>query len=59
MRKKSFIDYVMQFYGRGGLYPIAGITKIKVSQACKELKLRHYDSVDRELIRDYLLGDMA
>lgn len=56
MHKKSFIDYVMEFYGRGGLYPIAGITKAKVSQACKALNVRHYDSVDRESIRDYLLG---
>jgi len=58
MHKKSFIDYVMEFYGEQGLYPISGITKAKVSQACKALKLRHYDSVDRESIRDYLLGDM-
>ena len=51
----SFIDYVIEFYGRKGLYPIAGTTKAKIAQACKALKLKHYDSIDRELIRDYLL----
>jgi hypothetical protein len=53
----AFIDYVIEFYGRKGLYPIVGITKAKIVQACKALKLKHYDSIDRELIRDYLLKD--
>ena len=55
---RAFIDYVMQFYGRKGLYPIAGITQSKVAQACKALGIKHYDSIDRESIRDYLLGDL-
>lgn len=54
---RAFIDYVMQFYGREGLYPIAGITQSKVAQACKALGIKHYDSIDRESIRDYLLRD--
>jgi hypothetical protein len=52
---KAFIDYVIDFYGRRGLYPIAGTTKAKIAQACKALRIQHYDSIDRELIRDYLL----
>lgn len=54
---KAFIDYVIDFYGRRGLYPIAGTTKAKIVQACKALRIQHYDSIDRELIRDYLLKD--
>jgi hypothetical protein len=57
--KQGFVTYVMGFYGPKGLYPIVGVTRAKIGQLTNILKLRHYDSVDRELIRDYLLGDMT
>jgi len=50
-----FTTYVMSFYGPRGLYPIAGVTRAKIGQLSIILKLRHFDSVDREMIREALL----
>jgi hypothetical protein len=45
----------MDFYGPKGLYPITGVTKAKIGKLAIILKLRHFDSVDREMIREALL----
>ena len=52
---QSFIKYVMSFYGPKGLYPITGVTRAKIGKLTIALKLQHFDSVDREMIRDVLL----
>jgi hypothetical protein len=55
----DFIDYVLDFYGKGGIYDF-GATKQMVVAATIE-RLERYphtpfdaDSVDRELIRDIM-----
>ena len=53
--KRYFVTYVMQFYGPRGLYPIVGVTRAKIGQLTSILKLRHFDTVDREMIREALL----
>jgi hypothetical protein len=53
--KRWFVTYVMGFYGPKGLYPIAGVTRAKIGQLTSILKLRHFDTVDREMIREALL----
>ncbi len=52
---QSFTSYVMDFYGPKGLYPITGVTRAKIGKLAIVLKLRHFDIVDREMIRDVLL----
>ena len=53
--KRYFVTYVMGFYGPRGLYPIVGVTRSKIGQLTSILKLKHFDSVDREMIREALL----
>jgi hypothetical protein len=45
----------MGFYGPKGLYPIVGVTRAKIGQLTSILKLKHFDTVDREMIREALL----
>lgn len=54
---ETFVDYVFEFYGPYGLYPIEGCTKDVILQATKDyMKYEELigDSVDREKIRDLL-----
>ena len=56
----SFIDYVMSFYGPGGVYDF-GAKKADVAIAtCYVLKNNEFpfdgDSIDRERVRDVLLN---
>ena len=59
----AFIDYVMSFYGRDGLYLIKGINRTVVRKATNDIirihKIRGQefrgDSYDRELVRDLLI----
>lgn len=59
----DFYDYVLSFYGAGGIYPM-GATLIQVKQATsthlKILKLKEQefcgDSIDRECVRDLLIS---
>ena len=59
----DFYDYVLSFYGVGGIYPM-GATLIQVKQATsthlKILKLKEQefcgDSIDRECVRDLLIS---
>ena len=58
----EFYDYVLSFYGKGGIYPM-GATLTVVRKATKDLirilKIKGQefcgDSVDRELVRDLLI----
>ena len=57
----DFIDYVLDFYGKGGIYDF-GATKQMIITATTE-RMQKFpdtpfdaDSVDRELIRDIMLG---
>jgi hypothetical protein len=57
----DFIDYVFDFYGKGGIYDF-GATKPMIITATTE-RMQKFpdtpfdaDSVDRELIRDIMLG---
>jgi hypothetical protein len=57
----DFIDYVFDFYGEGGIYDF-GATKQMIVTATTE-RMQKFpdtpfdgDSVDRELIRDIMLG---
>ena len=58
----EFYDYVLSFYGPGGIYPM-GATLDLVERATNDLvqilqiKGQEYcgDSVDRELVRDLLI----
>jgi len=57
----DFIDYVFDFYGKGGIYDF-GATKQMIITATNE-RIGKYpdtpfdaDSVDRELIRDIMLS---
>ncbi len=60
MNKRRFIDYVYKFYGRGGLYPIKGVTKAEIGLATELRILREPfldfdgDTIDRERVRDIL-----
>lgn len=59
MNMQDFINYVLQFYGVGGLYNYM-FTKEEVEQAIK-IRIEtndmpfDADSVDRELVRDIVL----
>jgi hypothetical protein len=59
----EFYDYVLSFYGKDGIYPMgATLTQVKQATATlkKILKLKGEefcgDSIDRELVRDLLIG---
>jgi hypothetical protein len=60
----DFIDYVMSFYAADGIYPITGINRTLIRKATNDviriakLKGEEFcgDSVDRELVRDLLIG---
>ena len=64
---KEFIQYVLGFYGRGGIYDM-GATPAQVVDIIdtyldySKLEWANgiefgYDSTDREIIRDYLVAD--
>ena len=66
---KDFIDYVWSFYNtKDGLYPIEGITKLKILDAswlylqmCCYPSMPEYswgdgDTLDRENVRDIILN---
>ena len=64
MTDKEFIEYVYSFYGDGGLYPIATLTRQDIWQAMTQLRAdtRHEfcaDSFDRELIRDIIMAKLG
>jgi hypothetical protein len=60
----KFIDYCHNFYGPEGIYPM-GATHADIRTATLELFLDPDgldfvgDSVDRELVRDYLIDNMG
>lgn len=62
MNKNEFIDYVLSFYGPGGIYDI-GATRQDVLEAlatrllCERYSSLPYeaDSTDREIIRDIMI----
>ena len=57
----EFVDYVLDFYGVSGIYPM-GVTRedilvatsIRIEQR-KDIEFQG-DSLDRELVRDILIG---
>jgi hypothetical protein len=59
----EFYDYVLSFYGEGGIYPM-GATLSLIQQATDDLiqilqiKNEEFcgDSIDRELVRDLLIS---
>ncbi len=59
---KEFVDYVMSFYGKGGLYDIAAnsleasfATGVCVERYKREGKSFEGDSIDREAVRDIII----
>jgi len=66
-RTNQFIDYFMSFHGKGGLYPIKGITPKKIKDAVCELSLSASyshkfsggDTFDREVVRDFILMEIG
>lgn len=64
MSDEQFIDYVYSFYGEGGIYPIATLTRADIVGAMAQLRAdtRHEfcaDSFDRELIRDIIMAKLG
>lgn len=61
MNRNEFINYVLKFYGTGGIYDF-GATKEDVEHALDIRLINHADldfvgdSVDRELVRDIMLA---
>ena len=61
---QNFIDYVLEFYGEKGIYPIKNTNKDVIVKAIKKRIDLYpslpftFDSIDRELIRDVILEDM-
>ena len=60
----EFHDYVFQFYGFGGVYPmdatleeIESATKILIDELTATGKEFVGDSIDRELVRDILISE--
>lgn len=57
---QQFVDYVLSFYGKGGIYDF-GATSDQVLEALAVRLVRHHDtpfdsdSVDREWVRDIML----
>ena len=57
----DFIDYVLSFYGVGGIYE-HGWSEQQIIAACEvRMGMVEYagDSIDREWVRDYLFGDVT
>ena len=65
---RAFKNYLLEFYGYNGLYPIAGLTDDELEAAiekyvamCQDPKnFRNWgdgDSIDRERVRDIILKD--
>jgi len=57
----DFIDYVLSFYGVGGIYE-HGWSDQQIVAACEvRMGMVEYagDSIDREWVRDYLFGDVT
>ena len=57
----DFIDYVLSFYGVGGIYE-HGWSDHQIVAACEvRMGMVEYagDSIDREWVRDYLFGDVT
>ena len=63
MKNQEFVEYVLSFYGKGGIYADyfgTGVSKKEVEDAFK-LRLKNKkipfdgDSFDRELVRDIML----
>ena len=64
---RAFKNYLLEFYGYNGLYPIAGLTDDELEAAiekyitiCQDPKNIYVawgdgDSIDRELVRDIIL----
>lgn len=61
MTLEKFVDYVYDFYGPGGIYPMSGLTRdsiLKTVQVYLSIVGPDdfaADSVDRERVRDMLL----
>ena len=61
---QNFIDYVLDFYGEKGVYPIKNINKDVIVKAIKKRIDLYpslpfiFDSMDRELVRDVILKYM-
>jgi hypothetical protein len=57
----DFINYVLSFYGVGGIYD-HGWSDQQIIAACEvRMGMVEYagDSIDREWVRDYLFGDVT
>jgi hypothetical protein len=62
-KDKDFVEYVMSFYGAGGLYQEFFGTGVSESEVKKALRIRKKnkkftfdgDSMDREIVRDIML----
>jgi hypothetical protein len=52
--QKEFVKYVLSFYGKHGLYPIQNCNAPTIRKLIYTLHLTHFDTIDRELIRDTL-----
>lgn len=62
MKHESFVEYVLKFYGPGGLYPetLPGVSKAEILKAVADLALTGHsfaegDTFDREAVRDHIL----
>jgi hypothetical protein len=57
-KQVEFVDYVYQFYGPDGLYPM-NTTMDQINEVVEQLKKESHnfawDSIDRELVRDILI----
>jgi hypothetical protein len=62
MSMNEFVEYVFSFYGVGGLYDFGA--SVEEIEAAIEVRLENVDmefvadSVDRELVRDIILGQI-
>lgn len=65
MGKEDFINYVLEFYnGETGIYKDVDATTAEVIDATRKLERMYrehgdepvYDSIDRERVRDFILG---
>jgi hypothetical protein len=52
--QRDFVKYVLNFYGKNGLYPIQNCNAPTIRKLIYVLHLTHFDTIDRELIRDTL-----
>lgn len=60
---KEFVDYVLSFYGTGGIYDMGAtreeiIKAVNVRLTCELYSLMPFDgdSIDREAVRDIILA---